>query len=164
MTQSGTVISDFLNADHRRLDAIWIECRDAIAAGDTDKLRARFAQFASGLRRHIQWEDTILFPAFEEQTGMRDSGPTAVMRSEHREIEGFLERIESLAASGLSDKVNSEGAELQAGLSDVLHAHNMKEENILYPMSDQMMRGEKADAIVARMKALLYADRTPRLA
>jgi len=154
MAQADNVISDFLNADHRRLDAIWVECREAIAAGDTDTLRACFAQFASGLRRHIVWEDTILFPAFEEQTGMRDSGPTAVMRSEHREIEGFLERIERLAASGAADRLKGEGAPLQAGLSDVLHAHNVKEENILYPMSDQMMRGERAAALVARMKAL----------
>jgi len=65
------------------------------------------------------------------------------MRMEHREIEAFLARIEALAASGSRQEVLEKGGKQQVGLSDVLRSHNLKEENVLYPTSDQMFRGEE---------------------
>jgi iron-sulfur cluster repair protein YtfE (RIC family) len=145
-------ISDFLNADHRRLDAIWADCCAAIGSGDIDKLRARFPEFDSGLRRHIRVEEDVLFPAFEESTGMGGGGPTAVMRAEHQEIQAFLDRIGALAKGGGGSAVMQAGASHQAGLTAVLHAHNLKEENILYPMSDQIFAGEEKTALLARIQ------------
>jgi iron-sulfur cluster repair protein YtfE (RIC family) len=154
MKQDIDVISDFLNADHRRLDAIWTECRAAIGAADIEKLRQRYPEFASGLRHHIRMEEEVLFPAFEERSGTQGAGPSAVMRMEHREIEAFLARIEALAASGSRQEVLEKGGSQQAGLSDVLRSHNLKEENILYPTSDQMFRGEEANTLLARMRGI----------
>ena len=81
MKQDTDVISDFLNADHRRLDAIWAECRTAIGAADVEKLCQRYPEFASGLRRHIRMEEEVLFPAFEQRSGTRGSGPVSVFSS-----------------------------------------------------------------------------------
>ena len=48
-----------------------------------------FEKFKFGLHRHIAWEEEILFPLFEEKTGMTDGGPTFVMREEHRQIKAL---------------------------------------------------------------------------
>jgi iron-sulfur cluster repair protein YtfE (RIC family) len=42
---------------------------------------------------NLIWEENILFPLFEAKAGMRGSGPTAVMRAEHRRIGDCLEAI-----------------------------------------------------------------------
>jgi iron-sulfur cluster repair protein YtfE (RIC family) len=93
---------------------------------------------------HIVWEEDILFPVFEQETGMHDAGPTAVMRMEHRHIKKLLEQIdEKLLAGELS---GIENAEIE--LLDILESHNQKEENILYPAIDNLTtKREKKQAI-----------------
>jgi iron-sulfur cluster repair protein YtfE (RIC family) len=76
-------ILEFMSHDHDRLDAIFAEFRKEPDAGKTREL---FLQFDTGLRAHIVWEEEILFPPFEDRTGMRHTGPTAVMRMEHQQI------------------------------------------------------------------------------
>ncbi len=145
-------IAGFLNADHRRLDQIWNECRTAIASGDIDKLRTHFAQFAPGLRRHIRMEEDVLFPAFEDRTGMREAGPTVVMRAEHKEIQASLDRIDALARSGDRAAVMQAGASEQTRLVGVLRPYNSKEESVLYPMADELFSAEERATLLTRMR------------
>jgi len=49
-----------------------------------------------GLRRYLDIEETVLFPLLEAQTGTDDDGLTAVMRSEHREIERVVYQLGEL--------------------------------------------------------------------
>jgi hemerythrin-like domain-containing protein len=100
-------------------------------------------------------EEDILFPAFEEKSGMRGTGPTAVMRSEHQEIQALLERIMAALA-----RAEDSTAALQAvrGPADALYAflqsHDHKEENVLYPMSDQMLEEREREDLVCKMQVV----------
>ncbi len=133
-------ITQFMSEDHDRLDAIFAELQKK--SGKQEEL---FSQFDSGLRAHIRWEELMLFPPFEEKSGMRNSGPTAVMRIEHQQIKQILENIGKQIGHDNVDTLSKE-------LLDVLGAHNQKEEQILYPMLDRMLAdGEKA-AILAQIK------------
>ena len=110
--------------------------------------RAAWAEFELGLRRHIGFEEEILFPGFEAGTGMSpQAGPTAVMRIEHREIERLLEAIRG-ALAGIADPLP-----LRTELHRVLAAHNMKEEQVLYPMTDRALGPEESDILVSRIQA-----------
>lgn len=147
-------ITDCLQADHRRLDALWSIFRTHAEKGRTAEARARFSEFALGLRRHIRIEEDILFPIFEERTGMHDAGPTAVMREEHRGIQNCMSEIES----ALQKATGSKGTALDISspadeLVSILTGHNQKEENILYPMSDQSLSQGERDELVHRMRA-----------
>lgn len=135
-------ISEFMSRDHDRLDAIFAKVRNELDAG---KAKALFASFGAGLRAHIVWEEEILFPPFEERTGMRDAGPTAVMRLEHARILELLQEIG--AAVGTPGAVEPAGA-----LIEVLTPHNHKEENVLYPWLDQSLTPAEAAAILARIQ------------
>ncbi len=143
-------VSEFLGSDHRRLDAIFRKTGELVAAGSFAEASASFAEFASGLSRHIDMEETILFPFFEARTGMT-AGPTAVMRREHVEIRRLLAAI-SAALAG------SDGAAFTAArgpLLEILEAHNQKEEGILYPLSDRVAGGDRErDDLVRRMQAI----------
>lgn len=143
-------VSEYLQTDHRRLDSILEEVGRRLEAGASDGAGARFAEFACGLNRHIDAEEQVLFPFFEQSTGMT-SGPTMVMRSEHLEIRGLLDRARS-AIEGISASAAREALQT---LTALLEEHNAKEEGILYPMTDRVAGGEQErDELVRRMQAL----------
>src|SRR5579884_3385315 len=60
--------------DHDRLDEL-LETYRRLKRVDFDQAKQAFREFKFGLQRHIIWEETVLFPLFEEKTGMRDRGP-----------------------------------------------------------------------------------------
>jgi uncharacterized protein (DUF2249 family)/hemerythrin-like domain-containing protein len=141
-------ISEALSWDHDRLDALEAAAFQKRAEGDFQSASDNYDAFAAGLRRHIAFEEQVLFPAFEEMTGMPPTaGPTAVMREEHREIEALIGRIEG----GIADPA-APVEQLRRSLHDVLGEHNVKEEQILYPTTDQLLGADKADELVKRIQ------------
>ncbi len=150
-----TTISEFMCMDHDRLDNMFGRYKAPNLAGK-DRVRRLFLDFETALQMHIVWEEDILFPVFEQETGMHDAGPTAVMRMEHRHIKKLLEQIdEKLLAGELS---GIENAEIE--LLDILESHNQKEENILYPAIDNLTtEREKKQAVtyMAEMRSAILA-------
>jgi uncharacterized protein (DUF2249 family)/hemerythrin-like domain-containing protein len=142
-------VTEYLEGDHRRLDAILGEVERLAAAGAFPAAAERFAEFSSGLGRHIDLEEEILFPTFERATGMR-SGPTQVMRAEHVQIREWMR----VATESLAREDGGRLAEAIAALGQTLAAHNMKEERMLYPMADRAVSGdEERRELVSRLQA-----------
>ena len=142
-------VMEALAWDHDRLDALERKAFAARAAAELADAAAIYRVFATGLRRHIGFEDQVLFPEFEARTGFTpDHGPTAVMRSEHRQIEALVARIEE----GIGDASASVDL-LRQQLHEILGAHNVKEEQILYPGTDRTMTPTERDALVRRIQA-----------
>jgi uncharacterized protein (DUF2249 family)/hemerythrin-like domain-containing protein len=140
-------INEALSWDHDRLEDLEAAAFQARAAGDLAAAFDLYAEFAFGLRRHIGFEEDLLFPAFEAGSGMPPTaGPTAMMRAEHREILRLLEEIEA----GIGDAAAPVAA-LRASFHAVLGEHNVKEEQVLYPAVDQLLR-DGADALVRRIQ------------
>lgn len=129
-------VNEYLTADHRRLDLLFHGLMQAIKEDKTlEYQQSLFHLFKTGLLRHMHWEETILFPIFEESTGMT-LGPTMVMCSEHEEMRTILVYIESELDKGFN-------ADLLAELANCLHGHNQKEEQILYPAIDKISSGNQ---------------------
>lgn len=142
-------VTEYLQADHRRLDDIVLEVRNLVGAGAFAEAGANFAEFSCGLGRHIEVEEQILFPLFEQMTGMTGAGPTFVMRSEHVGIRQLMD--DTAAALEAADDARA-GSSLD-GMMEVLGSHNMKEERILYPMTDQAIGDDGArDELVKRLQ------------
>jgi len=143
-------VTEFLQHDHRRLDAIVPEVVQLADSGSIADAATRFAEFACGLNRHIDAEEQVLFSAFEQMTGMT-TGPTVVMRAEHIEIRRWM----ASGAAALAARDVAAAKRAIAELTTVLIGHNMKEEQILYPMTDQAVGGDRErDDLVRRMQAL----------
>ena len=148
---STRTVSEYLGFDHHRLDGMLPQIEGLVTAHDFARAAERFAEFSSGLNRHIEAEEQILFPDFERRTGMR-SGPTVVMRAEHVEIRKWM-----AAATAALEAQDAVGFGSAVGrMTDVLTMHNMKEEQILYPMADQAAGDLRAqDDLVRQMQRLL---------
>jgi hemerythrin-like domain-containing protein/uncharacterized protein (DUF2249 family) len=143
-------LSEAMGWDHARLAGLDAEATGAWDAGDTRRGAALHARFAGGLRRHIRFEDSILFPLFERVSGMPpDRGPTAVMRVEHRAIEGLLGDIEEAVRRGIRPH-----ADTRRDLHAILHNHDAKEEGVLYPLLDRHLREDEADAAVFQFQSM----------
>ena len=137
-----TTIRTFMTDDHRRCDDFFAEAEQAIGKKNLPAARAAFGHFRNALLAHFDCEEKTLFPTFEAKTGMR-MGPTQVMRMEHTQMRTLLDdAVDALEQANPDDFL---------GLADTLlimmQQHNMKEENILYPMCD-MRLGADRDTLV----------------
>jgi len=141
-------ITDVFEEDHDRLDTLFHSFRES-KRQNFPKAHDAFQTFCRGLQRHILWEEELLFPLWEEKTGMVDAGPTVVMRAEHRRIGEQLEAIRRKLAER-----NSQTDQEEAALLELLGAHNLKEERVLYPSIDQLATPDECRDIFYKMKQI----------
>jgi hemerythrin-like domain-containing protein len=130
----GEGLSELLTRDHRRCDSFWVDVDVAAQKGDREDIAGAWNRFETGLRRHLQMEEEIVFPAFESQTGITE-GPTSVMRSEHQQMRGLLDQMGASLGAGDSEELLDLGDTLLL----LIQQHNLKEEQMLYPMAERAL-------------------------
>lgn len=135
-------ILNYLSTDHKRCDEIFARAESLILDEKWEEGRAAFQEFRDSLLHHFQMEEMVLFPTFEERTGMQ-GGPTMIMRAEHQQMRGLLDRMQVAARDGDSEEYLGHGETLLV----LMQQHNVKEEQILYPMTDQALSGAQEDVI-----------------
>jgi len=141
-------IARHLGDEHRRSDDLFLAAQTAVNEGDWGEARARFNQFRDGLEHHLRMEEDVLLEAFDRRTG-GSSGPTLVMRNEHRQILGLVRLLD--------DAILMQDVESYLGnaetLKRMLERHNMQEEGMLYLMCDRLLSGEAGQIIDAMESA-----------
>ncbi|GAA7766559.1 MAG: hemerythrin [Burkholderiaceae bacterium] len=121
---------------HRDCDEAIEQVEACVRAKDWDAAAGAFARLESALQGNFSTEEQRLFPAFEQAVGF-SNGPTAVMRHEHDEVRGLLDNAREWLE--LKD-VAALAAELDT-LVVLLQQHNVKEENVLFPMCQAQVKG-----------------------
>ncbi|MCF8154551.1 MAG: hemerythrin domain-containing protein [Rhodoferax sp.] len=146
-----TRIRHFMAQDHLHCDAIFERAGRLAAERDWDGAATEFAQFRSLVLQHFDAEETLLFPAFEEKSGMR-MGPTQVMRGEHVQMRQLMDAASAALLQGEGDGEEYSGhAET---LLIMMQQHNLKEENVLYPLCDQHL-SDQASTLLPRLQEML---------
>lgn len=142
------LISDYMNRDHKHCDDAFVRAEDMAAAGNWTGLERDGGTFLREMERHIGLEEKLLFPAFEEKTGMT-SGPTETMRMEHEQMRGMFAQMRAA--------IDAKDAEQYLGNAEtlliLLQQHNMKEESMMYPMLDQSL-GDDAHSLLTQMESI----------
>ncbi len=142
-------ISKLLTADHKHCDELFVAAEECVANKDWNDMAARFDTFRRSIERHFATEENLLFPAYEGVVG-GPTGPTNVMRLEHGQMRDLFEEM----AQAVTDR----DADAFLGLSETLlvmmQQHNLKEEQILYPMMDRAMGAER-ERLVEQARAAL---------
>jgi hemerythrin superfamily protein len=141
-------ITAFYEEDHDRLDELFKTFQMSKRL-DFAKAKEAFKEFKVGLQRHIVWEEELLFPMWEEKTGMIEDGPTPVMRFEHDQIKTLLEAIHLKMEQRNLDTDQDEQA-----LVTLLGSHNRKEERALYPAIDNVTSAEERTTVFNNMKSI----------
>jgi iron-sulfur cluster repair protein YtfE (RIC family) len=118
-------------------------CDDLFAAAEAIARKHRWAECSVAFQRfhgemdaHFATEEEVLFPAFEAASGMT-GGPTQMMRFEHAQMRSLLAAMATAMGAGDADGF----AGTAETLLIMMQQHNMKEENILYPMCDRVLAG-----------------------
>jgi iron-sulfur cluster repair protein YtfE (RIC family) len=142
-------IRDFMAGDHLYCDGVFSCAERMVAAQDWDGAAQAFAQFQTVALQHFAAEETVIFPAFEEKTGMR-MGPTQVMRGEH----GQMRQLMEAAGAAVREKDADDFAGYAETLSIMMQQHNMKEENVLYPLCDHHLSDQTA-VLVPQLQHML---------
>jgi len=142
-------IAKTMSEHHRACDALFGQCETAALSqhwADAQELHARFCR---AMDAHLDAEESVLFPAFEAATGNTD-GPTRVMRAEHAQMREIMERMTQSVARQQRDGY----ADLAEMLLILMQQHNLKEENILYPMCARSL-AQRSDELAHRLGELL---------
>ena len=142
-------VEECLGEDHRRLGRIFVEVERLLASGAFAEAARRIPEFACGMFRHIEIEERILFPEFEDVTG-GEFGPTNALRADHLRIRRLVAQLEWEARAADSGAC----ALTLEKLRRILTEHHVKEEETLYPMVDGGAGTEELrDQLVRRIQA-----------
>ena len=143
-----SAISEIMTENHRQCDQLFSKAESLIAQENWEQARPAFDHFRNAMKHHFSMEEEVLFPTLEERTG-QTMGPTRVMRMEHEQMRQLLSDMEEALAR--------EDRDQYLGFAETLmvttQQHNMKEEQILYPMSDEVFGSETAE-IIERLESI----------
>jgi regulator of cell morphogenesis and NO signaling len=138
-------IADYFERDHDRLDQLYREYLQ-LKHIHFANAREKFISFKHGLERHITWEEEILFPLFQRKTGIVE-GPVEVMEDEHRQILNILEHLNLKLQN--NDRSSNR---FEHDLMILLSHHNVKEENVLYPVLDHLLTQDEKLSLIQQMR------------
>ncbi|PHS58148.1 MAG: hemerythrin HHE cation-binding protein [Sulfurimonas sp.] len=143
-----STIKEYLSLGHSHCDELFANMEDAVAKDVNTSIEA-YLEFADETERHFQMEERIMFLEFETKTGMIE-GPTAMMRHEHTQMRKLIGDIKVSIEDKNKDKFfgNSET------LMILMQQHNMKEEQMLYPMAQQHLSAQ-SNRIIDMMQSMV---------
>ena len=127
-------ITEVMKLSHRECDELFAKAEAAADSGDWSTAETSWNAFTSELDAHITGkEEGLLFPELENAGG--PTGPIQVMKAEHEQMRALIVQINEALAG--KDSVKFLG--LSETFMMLMQQHNMKEEQILYPMLDQFV-------------------------
>jgi iron-sulfur cluster repair protein YtfE (RIC family) len=126
-------IVEFMSNDHKSCDNQFALAEEAAHAGQWQEAEAAFMAFNQHMTQHFLTEEEHLFPALLAAGG--PNGPVQVMHMEHAQMNSLLGQMTPMVANK-----NLQG---YSGLAETLlilmQQHNLKEEQILYPIAQRLL-------------------------
>ena len=143
-----STIKEYLTSDHRKCDEIFAQMEEKAGNSLLDA-KELTNNFIDDMERHFQMEERVMFPEFEARTGMTE-GPTAMMKLEHMQMRNLMQSLLEALSTDDKDKFFS----VSETLMILLQQHNMKEEQMLYPMAQQHLSSQ-SENIVMMMDSMI---------
>ena len=143
-----STISSFLTKDHRACDEEFANLENAVASDNWEESAIKLNKFITDLLHNFDMEEKVMFPTFEEVTGMTQ-GPTMIMRMEHDQMRQLLNALQE----DLDKKDKNHFFGVSESLMMLMQQHNMKEEQMLYAMADVHL-ASLVPQVIENMKAI----------
>ena len=153
--------------EHRLIEQV-LDCLEEAAGRleDGEKIDPDFfidaADFVAGFAdgSHHRKEEDILFVAMTARGMPGDTGPVAVMRYEHEEGRRFTAGFRSAAEQM---KTGDTGASVDVirnafDYVNLLREHILKEDNVLFPMADQVLADDERLQVSREFERILAED------
>jgi iron-sulfur cluster repair protein YtfE (RIC family) len=140
-------LEKFMSTDHKACDDAFASAEEAALNSQWSQAETVFNRYRSAMERHFRMEEELLFPALLNGGG--PAGPVQVMLMEHAQMNDLIDQL----ATALAGKNSKAYGGISETLLIVMQQHNLKEEQILYPIADRVLATER-DALISRMQAV----------
>ena len=138
-------ICESMSADHHACDEAFAVAEQAALARNWGEAETMFDNFRTDMAKHFRMEEDELFPSLIAANG--PAGPVQVMRMEHEQMNTLIGQM----ANALTRHDAQEYGGLSETMLIVMQQHNLKEEQILYPMADHYLATQR-EALLGRMQ------------
>lgn len=138
MEKPTKILSDEHKNILKFIEALKKECERLESGADINKdFFKKAVEFMKNYadKFHHAKEENILFPALDKRKEEMHCSPMDQMRREHDLGRGFVKGLEDALNSNDKEKV----IESACGYAELLQDHIYKEDNILYPMADEVL-------------------------
>ena len=139
-------VSSYMTSDHHRCDELFALAEEAVSGQNWHQIDTVLQTFLESMHHHFKMEEEVLFPAFENRTGMT-MGPTEMMRMEHIQMRELFEAMNDAVKHKDKDEFLGQAETLLV----VMQQHNMKEEQMLYLMADRAL-AEQMDVVLQQLR------------
>jgi regulator of cell morphogenesis and NO signaling len=107
--------------------------RVIMTAASVEQVQTHAALLRAALQTHAHLEDCLLFSHLESHLDL--AGPLRVLRAEHEDIEHTLDHMPQV-------QTLAQAQALVQHLLQVVREHFAKEEQVLFPLAEQMLDAE----------------------
>ncbi|OGY88306.1 MAG: hypothetical protein A2458_01505 [Candidatus Kerfeldbacteria bacterium RIFOXYC2_FULL_38_9] len=143
------IISDFMDADHARLDKLWINFLQETQ--DPDKAFELFKQFQGHILLHMKLEDDFLFQRLNEYLKIEDhTGPTALAQRDHQGLIKLLSLVEKTFLTKEIEKITLTARHLH----QALQKHRQREKNLHYSVCDAFISPQEWQIVLKKYYAV----------
>lgn len=104
-----------------------------------------FQNFAD--KCHHTKEEKLLFEKMMERGISGEVGPIAVMMREHQDGRAHVRKLAGLTRDGYSDAQRKAIIRIGRAYIDLLSKHIQKEDNVLYPLADEILEKEDKEEL-----------------
>ena len=118
---------------------------------DPESFAKEFLEFTESFAEpHHHKEEEVLFPAMEEKGIPKEDGPIGVMLMEHELKREHVKELRKAVEGDEKDKIKEHALAIVSLLRD----HINKENNILYPMAEQVLTQEELAAMAHKCEEI----------
>lgn len=128
-----------LTNEHRECDQAFMHIERKAMQDDWHGASIALHEFVDSMNNHFSYEEKELFPALEVVNPMVAAGPIPVMLREHKQMRELFDDLGEAVAGKNLELLTDAGQTLLF----VMQQHNIKEENVLYPLVDQALATPK---------------------
>lgn len=142
-------LTSILSAEHVVILGRLDDLERALEAKSEPVVWDVLAFFGKEVAQHRRKEEEVLFPEMANHfpPGV---GPVSVMLAEHREERAILDDLRASLEAGTWTRTEQDGRRLL----DLLREHIWKEDNVLYPMAQQILEPDAVDRVAAGFRRI----------
>jgi hemerythrin-like domain-containing protein len=142
---------------HELLDALFARHQEALLGSDIDQARELLRRYERELNAHMRVEEDLLLPVYE-RAGRVAGGPPEFYTGEHQRMREFVGRFhESLDELALNPPEAPQRViallDQQAIYKHLVEHHDLREQNLLYPILDRVTADSERAELMARALA-----------
>ncbi len=134
-------ITAYMSDDHLWCAILLNIAEEAVSEGEWLTAGGAYRAFERTMMLHQTREEYVLLPALERCPGLKPE--IDALRAEHIQMRSLMSRI----SAALEEENHGRYLSLSESLLQLMQRHNIREEKVLYPLGDELLRKQRHQVI-----------------